>query len=458
MNLQECPRARSLRAPLAVLLACLVAFATACSNPEKAKAEHVARGEAFLKERRWQEASLEFRNAIQIDDKLAAAHWGLAQAYEQLGRGGEYIEELQVAVKLDPANVVARIRLANGYLAAFGRQKQADFLVEAERLAGEVVAREPNNPDGQILLANVTFFKGDTAKAEAMIKEAVALDPRRVESHMGLARFYLQTNRPADAERVYNEAIAVNDRSSLAHVEYGKFLTQTNRKDDAEVQFRKAVEVDPDNRDVRWVLASYYLVNNRLRPGRGGLQGVGAARLGQARGQGAARRLLRDGRPLRRRREPLSGDRQDLARLHARPLPPRRDQPPARRHEGRDGATPTNCSSATRKTRTRSSCARACNVAAGKLKDAIADLKTVLDGEPRSKLGLFFMSDALYRDGQLEQARARAGELERYYQDFLPAKLLQIQIGLDSGDAEGSKRDGRRASEEAQGRGAERRA
>jgi hypothetical protein len=64
----------------------------------------------------------------------------------------------------------------------------------------------------------------------------------------------------------------------------------------------------------------------------------------------------------------------------------------------------------------------------------------VLDAEPRSKLGLYFMSDALYRDGQLEQARARAGELERYYQDFLPAKLLQIQIGLDSGDAAGAKR------------------
>src|ERR1044072_4328061 len=95
MNLQECPCARSLRAPLAVLLACLVLLAAGCSNPEKAKAEHDARGEAFLKERRWQEASLEFRNAIQIDENLAAAHWGLAQAYEQLGRGSEYIEELQ---------------------------------------------------------------------------------------------------------------------------------------------------------------------------------------------------------------------------------------------------------------------------------------------------------------------------------------------------------------------------
>src|SRR5215208_417065 len=128
MNLQECPRARRLRVPLAVLLACLVAFAASCSNPEKAKAEHLARGEAFLKERRWQEASLEFRNAIQIDDNLAAAHWGLAQAYEQLGRGSEYIEELQRTSKLDAANVPARLRLANAYLLAFGRQKNAEFL------------------------------------------------------------------------------------------------------------------------------------------------------------------------------------------------------------------------------------------------------------------------------------------------------------------------------------------
>src|SRR5205085_4537303 len=78
-------------------------------------------------------------------------------------------------------------------------------------------------------------------------------------------------------------------------------------------------------------------------------------------------------------------------------------------------------------------------VSAGKLKDAIADLKTVLDAEPLSKLGLYFMADALYRDGQFEQARERAGELERYYQDFHPAKLIQIQIALDSGDADGAR-------------------
>ncbi|HEX8191097.1 MAG TPA: tetratricopeptide repeat protein, partial [Pyrinomonadaceae bacterium] len=439
MNLQECPRARRLRAPLAVLLACLVALAASCSNPEKSKAEHVARGEAFLKERRWQEASLEFRNAIQIDENLAAAHWGLAQAYEQLGRGAEYIEELQRTVKLDPANVVARVRLANGYLAAFGREKQPDFLAEAERLAGEIAAREPNNPDGKILLANVLFFKGDAAKAEAMIKEAVALDPARVESRMGLARFYLQTNRPADAERVYQEAVSVNDRSSLARIEYGKFLTQSGRPADAEAQFRKAVEVDPDNRDVRWVLASYYLVNNRLDRAEEAYKAW--AQLDWDKPEGKAR--LAD-------YYATVGRFDDAANLYQEIVKTSPDYARGRYRLGEISLQRGDAQGASAqaeellrrnakdqdalflRARTR--------VAQGKLKDAIADLKVVLDAEPRSKLGLYFMSDALYRDGQLEQARARAAELERYYQDFLPAKLLQIQIGLDSGDPEGSKR------------------
>ena len=55
-----------------LLLAAVISLA-GCSNPEKAKAEHVARGEAYLKESKFQEASLEFRNAIQIDNNLAAA-------------------------------------------------------------------------------------------------------------------------------------------------------------------------------------------------------------------------------------------------------------------------------------------------------------------------------------------------------------------------------------------------
>ncbi|HVF42368.1 MAG TPA: tetratricopeptide repeat protein [Pyrinomonadaceae bacterium] len=443
MNLQECPRARRLRALAAALLAAaLLLLAAGCSNPEKAKAEHLQRGEALLKERRWQEASLEFRNAIQIDGNLAAAHWGLAQAYRELGRDSDFGEELQRAVKLDPNNMEARTLLAQGYLVAFGREKRQEFIAEAERLIGEMLAKDPRSPDAHILSANVIFFKGgpDAAKqAEEKIKYAISLDPQRMQSYMGLAKFYQQTGRNDAAESVFRQAISINDRSSLAHGQYAIFLVQTGRNDDAEAEFRKAVDVEPDNRDTRKVLASYYLVNQRYDKAEEAYKAW--AQLDWDKAEGRAR--LAD-------YYATVGRFDDAASLYQDIVNNFKDYTRGRYRLGEislqrgDVAGADAQAGSLLKANEKDIDALFLRArifsAKGKTREAIANLKTVLDQEPRSKLGLYFMSDALYRDGQYEQARARAGELERYYPDFFPAKLLQIQINLDSRDYEGARR------------------
>src|SRR5216683_2655452 len=70
----------------------------------------------------------------------------------------------------------------------------------------------------------------------------------------------------------------------------------------------------------------------------------------------------------------------------------------------------------------------------GDLKVAIEDLREVLKQEPNSRSGLFFMAEANFRLGQIDQARAFAGDLDRNYPDYLPAKLMQVQITLAGGD------------------------
>ncbi len=104
-----------------------------CSNSEKAKAGYLSKGKAYLKDSKFQEASLEFRNALQIDDKLAAAHWGLARAYESLQRFPEMLEELRKTIELDQNNLEAKIKLGNYYLAA--SKGRPELITEAERLA-----------------------------------------------------------------------------------------------------------------------------------------------------------------------------------------------------------------------------------------------------------------------------------------------------------------------------------
>ena len=89
----------------------------ACTTPEKAKAQHVARGQALLKDKKFQDAALEFRSALQIDERLADAHWGLATAYEGMQRFQEAFDEMKQTVDLDANNLDARVKLGNYYVA-----------------------------------------------------------------------------------------------------------------------------------------------------------------------------------------------------------------------------------------------------------------------------------------------------------------------------------------------------
>src|SRR4051794_9949492 len=223
MNQKECTRPRWAAVFLAASLVLTLAL-SGCRNAEVAKARHISRGEAYLKDKKFQEATLEFRNAIQLDDGLAAAHWGLARAYEGLQRWGEMVEELRKTVDLDANNLDARVKLGNFYLAP--QKRTTEMIAEADRLAQEVLKKDPNHIEGHILLATVLFAQGRNDQSLAELKRAIALDPKRVESVLSLARFYMSTKDQGRAEETFKQAISLNGDSSIAHSEYGKFLVQ----------------------------------------------------------------------------------------------------------------------------------------------------------------------------------------------------------------------------------------
>jgi Tfp pilus assembly protein PilF len=211
---------------LSLLLAAAIAI-TGLRNPEKTKIAHVEKGEAYLKEEKFQEASLEFRNAIQIDESLASAHWGLARAYEGLQRFHEAFEELGKTTELDANNLEARVKLGNYYIAAAKDNPQ--LLLEAQRLANQVLQKDANHIEAHLLMGSIYYAQKDNDKALGEINHAIELDPKRVESYLSLARFYILMNDNGKAEQTFQRAIAVNGNSGLAHTEYGKYLVQLSR-------------------------------------------------------------------------------------------------------------------------------------------------------------------------------------------------------------------------------------
>jgi tetratricopeptide (TPR) repeat protein len=69
------------------------------------------------------------------------------------------------------------------------------------------------------------------------------------------------------------------------------------------------------------------------------------------------------------------------------------------------------------------------------IKAAVEDLKEVLKQEPDSRPALYFIAQANYNLGLIDQARSFAGDLERKFPDYLPAKLLQVQLSISIGDS-----------------------
>ncbi|HEX7296002.1 MAG TPA: tetratricopeptide repeat protein, partial [Pyrinomonadaceae bacterium] len=68
------------------------------------------------------------------------------------------------------------------------------------------------------------------------------------------------------------------------------------------------------------------------------------------------------------------------------------------------------------------------------LKAAIQDLNEVLKQDPNSRPAMYFLAQTHFTMGLVDQARNYAADLERAYPDYLPAKLMQVQINIAAND------------------------
>ena len=433
----ECSKYLKYAALLSLLLTGVLLL-SGCTNPEKAKVDHVNKGETYLKESRFQEASIEFRNAVQIDDNYAAAHWGLARAYEGLQRGQEAFDELRKTVQLDANNLEARVKLGTLYVAL--SKNKPDIIAQAEKLANEVLQKDPNHIEGHILMGTIYFARNEREKGLAELNRAVELDPKRVESYLSLARFYTVTQDLAKAEETFRRALSINYNSGLAHTEFGKYLAQANRLAEAQAEFEKAVEVEPSDRNSRFVLASFYLVNKQLDKAEVAYKAL--AELDKGRPESQA--VLGDFYASVNRLD-------DAVRIYQDILTKSPDYTAGRYRLGEimlvKGDT-AGANAQIAEVLKKDGTDRQALLLRGRVglqsgeanatKAAIEDLKEVLRQEPNSKLGLYFMAQANFSLGLTDQARSFAADLERNYSDFLPAKLMQTQLSLATGDPKGA--------------------
>ncbi len=230
----------------------------ACSrNPATEKATFLASGANYAKTGKYQEAVIQFRNAIQIDPRSADSHYQLAGVYLKLKATQQAYQELLTTVELDPKNAEAQLQLATLFI---GGRKYDD----AQKTAEKVIAADPGNARAHTVLGEKHALVQAWPLAIREFQTAIALDPTQIENYTGLAVAYVSTGRTPEAEATLRKGTELQPRSVDAILKLAQFYVTQHRLPEAEAAMREAVEADPRATLPRLLLARLYVDTGKL--------------------------------------------------------------------------------------------------------------------------------------------------------------------------------------------------
>ena len=145
------------------------------TDPAKKKQAFMESGDRYLAKGQLQEASIEYRNAVQVDARFGEARVKLAETYAKLGDHGSALSEYVRAA--DPAR-------ERGPSADRGQLSSAGGKAEDARSRAEsVLKRDPKNVQALILLGNALAGLKNFEAAVSEIEEAIQLEPHRSASY-----------------------------------------------------------------------------------------------------------------------------------------------------------------------------------------------------------------------------------------------------------------------------------
>jgi len=277
----------------------LLIWLSACASLEEKRDRFMAQGKAAFEKGDFIAARLHFKNALQLDPKLAEGHLWLGKTELRLQNPRNAFGSLSKAVELDPGLMEAQLLLGNLYLAA---QKPE----EAEVRAKIVLDKEPQNPEALLLTAGIALSRERPEEALRILAQVRQAAPGKVEAYLlsvgvltrqkkaeeakalleeGLKAnpqavpLYLTRARLAEEEKDYAKAAQVLDQARQAAPKNTQVLDELARLfvlqhqwDKAEAALREKTALEPDNEAHAAALARFLAGRGRAEEGEKLLQ------------------------------------------------------------------------------------------------------------------------------------------------------------------------------------------
>ena len=259
--------ARGLRAAVVVFLGLMAA---GCSGMERARQQYLESGDRYFAQQKFDEALIEYKNAVKADPAFGEGRRALAETYFKLGQPERGFKEFMRAADLLPDRADVQVRAGNLLLLS-------GSFDEAKQRAEAAIAKNPKDVGAQVLLANSLAGLQDMDGAFTQVEEALTLDPKNSIAYSSLAVLELSRGNFEKAETAFLQAVKLNPSSSIATLALGNFYWSTGDMARAETALKQAAALDTTKDPMpRRALALFYLTTRRAEQAEAPLQALAA--------------------------------------------------------------------------------------------------------------------------------------------------------------------------------------
>ncbi len=239
-----------------VLVMTLVAALGACSKGEERMKAYLDDGRRLFEQGNDVKARLELKNALQIDPKIAEAHYLLGRIAEREKDWRRTYAEYKAAVDLDPGLRDARLRLGRLSLLA-GRPAEALEMAEA------LLASRPDDPDARVLKAMVHARQDKLDQAIETARKVLEDRPGQSDAAILLGTLYQRQGKTAEAMAVLRDALEASPRNAALYLAMAQLNILAGQRPEAGKWLRRLVELEPDNPIHRRRLALFLQSNGQ---------------------------------------------------------------------------------------------------------------------------------------------------------------------------------------------------
>lgn len=244
---------KSRRMAAAVLLASLVVYG--CGGAEERQAEYYQRAQQLFDEGNYEKARIEVRNVLQINANNADGRYLMALLEEKDRNWRGMFSNLNSALEIDPDHILARVKLAQLYVAS-GDLENAKVQID------DALQRQPDSADALSVHASILQREQQTEAAEAAARKALTIDPGHVNAIGVLVGIYGESD-PEQALEWIEQGLAQQPKDAVLKLLKIRVLSAHNRLDDAEQVFRQLIAENPDSLYYPYQFTNFLIQNQR---------------------------------------------------------------------------------------------------------------------------------------------------------------------------------------------------